>query len=212
MKQLRRCSWAESDDAERRYHDREWGVPEHRDRQLFELLILEGAQAGLSWSTILGKRAGYRRAFAGFNIARLARFTARHASALLKDPGIVRNRLKIRSAINNAKAALAIRREWGSLDRFLWRFVDDRPLQNARTRGRHAPARTRQSDALSAALRDAGFSFVGSTICYAFMQAVGMVNDHAPDCFRFRQVHRLAIKDGRPTSPTSRRARSRPQP
>ncbi len=193
MAEPKRCSWAQSDAAMQRYHDKEWGVPEHRDRRLFEFLVLEGAQAGLSWSTILRKRSAYRQAFAGFNIARLARFTASDARALLKNPGIVRNRLKIQSAIHNAKAALAIQQEWGSLDRFLWRFVEDRPVQNARVRGRPIPARTRQSDALSAALRDAGFSFVGSTICYAFMQAVGMVNDHAKDCFRWRQVRKLAL-------------------
>ncbi len=190
MAQLRRCSWADDDGPMQRYHDREWGVPEHRDRRLFELLLLEGAQAGLSWSTILRKRASYRRAFAGFYISRLADFTARDVRVLLKDPGIVRNRLKIESAIKNARAALAVQREWGSLDRFLWRFVGGRPLQNARRRGRRLPARTRESDAMSAALQDAGFSFVGSTICYAFMQAVGMVNDHVTDCHRWRQLRR----------------------
>jgi DNA-3-methyladenine glycosylase I len=193
MAELQRCSWATQEGAMQRYHDREWGVPEHRDRRLFELLVLEGAQAGLSWSTILAKRTAYRRAFAGFDIARLAKFTARDTRALLKNAGIVRNRLKIASAIGNAKATLAIQREWGSLDRFVWRFVDGRPLHNARGPRGRLPARTRQSDALSQALRDAGFSFVGSTICYAFMQAVGMVNDHATDCFRWRQVRRLAV-------------------
>jgi DNA-3-methyladenine glycosylase I len=194
MVQPQRCSWAGDDSLMQRYHDREWGVPQHRDRRLFELIVLEGAQAGLSWSTILRKRAAYRRAFAGFDFEQLARFKARDVRALLKNPDIVRNRLKIQSAINNAKATLAVRREWGSLDRFLWRFVDDRPLRNARAPGRRAPARTRESDALSAALQSAGFSFVGSTICYAFMQAVGMVNDHARDCFRWREVRRLAAK------------------
>jgi len=194
MAKLRRCSWAEGDALMQRYHDEEWGVPEHRDRRLFEFIVLEGAQAGLSWSTILRKRAAYRRAFCAFQISRVAAFTARDVRALLENPGIVRNRLKIQSAIKNAKAALTIQREWGSLDRFLWRFVDDRPLQHARGHGRRPPARTRESDALSAALLNAGLSFVGSTICYAFMQAVGMVNDHATDCYRWQQVRRLAAK------------------
>jgi DNA-3-methyladenine glycosylase I len=187
-----------------RYHDREWGVPEHRDRRLFELLVLEGAQAGLSWSTVLAKRAAYRKALAGFNITRLAAFSARDARALLENPGIVRNRLKIKSAIGNAKATLAVQRAWGSLDAFVWRFVDGRPRQNDRAPRGRVPARTRQSDALSEALRSAGFSFVGSTICYAFMQAVGMVNDHATDCFRWRQIRRLATEAGSQAQRTPR--------
>jgi len=174
----------------RRYHDREWGVPLHQDRRLLELLILEGAQAGLSWSTILNKRAAYRRAFSNFNISRVARFDTARIRRLLRDPGIVRNRLKIASAVKNAKAALAIKREWGSLDGFLWRFVDGRPIQNNRKIGGGIPARTKESDAMSEALREAGFSFVGSTICYAFMQSAGMVNDHVTSCFRWREVRR----------------------
>ena len=185
----KRCWWAEGDALEQRYHDREWGVPVHDDRLLFEFLILEGAQAGLSWSTILRKRDGYRRAFLNFEIAKVARFDTPRVKRLLRDPNIVRNRLKIRAAITNARAALAIQRDWGSLGRFLWQFVDGKPIQNAR-KARSLPARTRESDAMSVALRKAGFSFVGSTICYAFMQAVGMVNDHVTSCFRWRQLRR----------------------
>ncbi|MDQ6780681.1 MAG: DNA-3-methyladenine glycosylase I [Candidatus Eremiobacteraeota bacterium] len=189
--QRRRCAWAQSGGSEGiRYHDEEWGVPEHRDRQLFELLILEGAQAGLSWWTILRKRAGYRRAFARFAIAKVARFDARRCERLMQDDDIVRNRLKIKSAVGNAKAALKAIRQWGSLDSFLWQFVDGRPIQRSlRNVKRHA--RTPASDAMSNALRAAGFTFVGSTLCYAFMQAAGMVNDHDRTCFRRREVRKL---------------------
>lgn len=191
--QPKRCSWAaNAGPLERNYHDREWGVPVHNDRRLFEFLILEGAQAGLSWSTILRKREAYRRAFAGFDPGRVARFNARSIQRLLADYEIVRNRLKIVSAVRNARAVLALRREWGSLDRFLWQFVKGQPIQNARKGHRVLPSRTPESDAMSAALRAAGFSFVGATICYAFMQAVGMVNDHFVDCFRWKEVRRLA--------------------
>ena len=171
-----------------RYHDREWGVPVHRDRKLLEFLVLEGAQAGLSWSTILNKRAAYRRAFAGFDPLRVANFNAAHVKRLLKNPDIVRNRLKIHSAISNAKATLAIQRDYGSFSRFLWQFVGGRPIQNNWKRSGGLPSRSKQSDAMSEALRRAGFSFVGSTICYAFMQAVGMVNDHVTTCFRWKQL------------------------
>ena len=190
----KRCAWAGQDPARKRYQDREWGVPEHRDRRLFEFLILEGAQAGLSWSAILRKRAGYRRAFAGFVIATVAGFGPADVRRLSKDPSIVKNRLKIQSAILNARAALSVREEWRSLDRFLWRFVGGKPLQNLRKQGRGVPTSTAQSEAMSQALRAAGFTFVGPTICYAFMQAVGMVNDHATDCFRWREVRRLAAR------------------
>jgi DNA-3-methyladenine glycosylase I len=176
------------------YHDREWGVPVHSDRRLFEFLILEGAQAGLSWSTILSKRAAYRRAFAGFDIAKVAQFDAPRISLLLKNPSIVRNRLKIKSAVGNAKAALATAQEWRSFDHFLWQFVGGKPIQNSRKQGRRLPGRSRESDAMSAALQRDGFTFVGSTICYAFMQAVGMVNDHVTSCFRWRLVRGLAAK------------------
>jgi DNA-3-methyladenine glycosylase I len=181
-----RCAWVNL--ANRRYvayHDVEWGVPVHGDRRLFELLTLEGAQAGLSWETILNKRAGYRRAFARFDPARVARFTGRDVRRLLGDPGIVRHEGKIRSTIGNARALLALQRELGSFDRFVWGFVGGTPLRR-KAGARGVPARTPESDALSAALKARGFSFVGSTICYAFMQAAGMVDDHARSCFRAR--------------------------
>ena len=183
----RRCAWAGTDPLYVRYHDEEWGVPVHDDRRLFEMLTLEGAQAGLSWLTILRKREHYRRAFAGFNPARVARYGARDTARLLRDPGIVRNRLKITATIDNARAFLAIQKEHGSFDRYLWRFVDGRPLHNHWRSRREVPARTELSDRLSQDLRKRGFRFVGSTICYAFMQAIGMVQDHTTDCFRYRQ-------------------------
>jgi DNA-3-methyladenine glycosylase I len=170
------------------YHDEEWAVPVHDDRLLFEMLILEGAQAGLSWSTILNKREGYLRAFAGFDPATVAAFDDDRIAALLQDPGIVRNRLKIHGTVKNARAFLAIQREFGSFDAYVWRFVGGKPLDNARRSLSEVPARTAESDALSKDLKKRGFTFVGSTICYAFMQAVGMVNDHTIDCFRHAQV------------------------
>ena len=183
MKQ--RCSWpvGELDIA---YHDKEWGVPVHDDRVLFEFLVLEGAQAGLSWSTILRKRENYRKAFAGFDANKVARFTPARMKLLMKNEGIVRNRLKIESTVSNARAFLAVQKEFGSFDRYLWRFVGGKPLRNSRTRLKGIPARTVESDALSKDLRRRGFRFVGSTICYAFMQAVGMVNDHLVSCYRYR--------------------------
>jgi DNA-3-methyladenine glycosylase I len=185
-----RCAWVGDDPLSVAYHDREWGVPVHDDRVLFEFLVLEGAQAGLSWITILRKRESYRRAFAGFDPARVAAFGARDVRRLLGDAGIVRNRLKIESAVRNAKAFLAVQQELGSFDRFQWQFVGGRPRRNAWTSTKQVPPRTAESDALSKALKQRGFSFVGSTICYAHMQAVGMVNDHTVDCFRYRQVSR----------------------
>jgi len=182
------CAWAGDNPLMRRYHDEEWGVPVHDDRRLFEFLILEGAQAGLSWSTILNKREGYREAFARFDPARVARFDAGRRTSLLNNPAIVRNRLKIESTVSNARAFLEVSEEFGSFDRYVWRFVDGKPIQNA---GSSIPARTAESDALSADLRKRGFRFVGSTIVYAFMQAVGMVNDHATSCYRRREVARL---------------------
>jgi len=182
---MKRCVWAATP-LSIAYHDREWGVPVHDDRVLFEFIVLEGAQAGLSWETILRKREGYRRAFAGFDPAKVARFTAARRRRLLTDEGIVRNRLKIESTVTNAAAFLAIQRECGSFDRWLWDFVGGRPLANRGRRGRRLPARTALSDALSRELKRRGFRFVGTTICYAFMQAVGIVNDHATDCFRYR--------------------------
>ena len=189
-----RCSWAQGSNLiMQRYHDREWGVPVHSDRKLLEFLILEGAQAGLSWSTILAKRAAYRRLFAGFDPVAVARFNTAQTRRLLKNPDIVRNRLKIQSAVGNAKAVLAIQRDFGSLNRFLWRFVGGRPIQNDQKHSGRVPTRSRESDAMSQALRRAGFSFVGTTICYAFMQAVGMVNDHVTTCFRWKQLRRGRI-------------------
>ena len=170
------------------YHDREWGVPVHDDRTLFEFLILEGAQAGLSWATILRKRDRYREVFDGFDPARVARYTDRKRAALLADAGIVRNRLKVESAVTNAQAVLAIQREHGSLAGWLWQFVDGRPLQNDWTRHQQIPARTELSDRMSRELKKRGFRFVGSTICYAFMQAVGLVDDHVRACYRARQA------------------------
>jgi DNA-3-methyladenine glycosylase I len=179
----RRCRWALGTDPDYlRYHDQEWGRPVHDDRRLFEMLILEGAQAGLSWSTILHKRAGYRRAFAGFDPRRVARFDARRRAALLRDAGIVRNRLKIDATVSNARAFLAVQREFGSFDRYLWAFVGRRPLINHR-RGARLPARTALSDRISKDLVRRGFRFVGTTIVYAYLQAVGVVNDHSRECF-----------------------------
>jgi DNA-3-methyladenine glycosylase I len=185
------CAWAAgSDPLMRKYHDKEWGVPVHDDRRLFEFLILEGAQAGLSWSTILNKRENYRKAFAGFDPVRVARFDARRRTSLMKNPGIVRNRLKIEAAVSNARAFLAVAKEHGSFDRYVWGFVNRTPLQNRRAHRREVPTRTPESDALSADLRARGFRFVGTTIIYAFMQAVGMVNDHEVSCYRHRQLAR----------------------
>jgi DNA-3-methyladenine glycosylase I len=180
----KRCAWAGSDPLYRDYHDTEWGVPVHDDRLLFEFLVLEGAQAGLSWITILKKRPAYRLAFAGFYPGAVAAFDETDQARLLADPGIVRNRLKLSSAVKNARAVLTLQDEFGSFDAYLWGFVAGAPLQNTRSRGSEVPATTEISDALSRDLKRRGFTFVGSTICYAFMQAVGMVNDHAPDCFR----------------------------
>jgi DNA-3-methyladenine glycosylase I len=179
-----RCAWCGSDPLYVSYHDREWGVPVHDDRRLFEFLVLEGAQAGLSWITILRKREAYRRAFAGFDPEKVARFDTKRVARLLADVGIVRNRLKIESAVKNARAFLAVRDALGSFDAYQWRFVDGRPVQNRWRKLAEIPARTPVSDAFSKDLKKRGFSFVGSTIIYAHMQAVGMVNDHAVDCFR----------------------------
>lgn len=191
MSSLVRCPWAESE-INHVYHDTEWGVPSHDDRHLFEMLVLEGAQAGLSWSTILKKRAGYRKAFDGFDARRIARFDARRVERLLADPGIVRNRLKIASAIGNARAFLAVREEFGTFDAYVWRFVGGRPRQNRWTEMAQVPARTVESDAMSADLLGRGFKFVGTTICYAFMQATGMVNDHLITCPRHRACAKAA--------------------
>ncbi len=184
-----RCGWTHNaSPLSVEYHDREWGVPVHDDRVLFEFLTLEGAQAGLSWNTILNKREGYRKAFRGFDANKIARFTKRDVERLLRDSGIVRNRAKIEATIVNAKALLAVRREFGSFDAYLWRFAGGKPRKNRFEWWRDLPAMTEQSDAMSKDLKRRGFKFIGSTICYAFMQAVGMVNDHEVGCFRYSEV------------------------
>jgi DNA-3-methyladenine glycosylase I len=184
----KRCQWAGSDPAMVAYHDQEWGVPEHRDQVLFEFLLLEGAQAGLSWTTILRKRENYRQAFDRFDPEKIAAYRAPKVRALLADPGIVRNRLKIAASIQNAQRFLEVREEFGSFDTFVWGFVGGKPVVNRQRRLSEYPASTPISDAMSRELKGRGFKFVGSTICYAFMQAVGMVNDHTTDCFRYREV------------------------
>jgi DNA-3-methyladenine glycosylase I len=187
-----RCPWAGEDPLYVRYHDRDWGVPLHQERRLFEFLVLEGAQAGLSWWTILKKRENYRKAFDGFDPAKVARFGENKIAALLADPGIVRNRLKVSAAVRNARAVLDIQQEFGSFDAYLWRFVDGRPKQNRWQAPAEVPAETGASRALSKDLARRGCAFVGPTICYAFMQAVGMVNDHVVGCFRWEEVARMA--------------------
>jgi DNA-3-methyladenine glycosylase I len=186
----KRCPWAGDDPLYIEYHDDEWGVPSHDDRHLFEMLILEGAQAGLSWITILRKRENYRRAFANWDVDKIVRFGGRDVARLMADAGIVRNRLKISAAIGNAKALLEVQTEFGSLDKYLWQFVDGTPIHNKRRTMRDVPPCTRESDAMSRDLKQRGFRFVGSTICYAFMQAVGMVNDHVVSCFRHAELTR----------------------
>jgi len=186
-----RCTWCGTDPLYVAYHDHEWGVPVHDDRLLFEFLVLEGAQAGLSWLTILRKREAYRQAFDGFDPERVARYSQRRVEKLLANPGIVRNRLKVESAVKNAKAFLAVQGEFGSFDTYMWTFVDGKPKQNAWRSLKDLPPRTADSDRMSKDLVRRGFSFVGSTICYAHMQAVGMVNDHTVDCFRHREVASL---------------------
>ena len=184
---LKRCAWATKEPMIR-YHDQEWGVPLHDDRRLFEMLILEGAQAGLSWDTILNKRESYRRAFDGFDPPAIAKYGEQEITRLLGDPGIVRNRLKVRSAIQNARAYLAVQQEYGSFDAYIWQLVEGRPKVNLRRSMEEIPAKTEISDAMSKDLKKRGFNFVGSTICYAFMQSVGMVNDHMVDCFRYGEI------------------------
>jgi DNA-3-methyladenine glycosylase I len=191
---LKRCAWCGDDPLYVAYHDEEWGVPVHDDRRLFEFLILEGAQAGLSWLTILKKREHYRKAFDGFDCQRVARYGEADVKRLLSDAGIVRNRLKIESAIRNAKGVLQIQEEFGSLDAYIWRYVDGVPLQNVWKSMAELPAKSALSDQMSKDLKKRGFNFVGSTICYAYMQAVGMVNDHTTDCFRHREVKRLSAR------------------
>jgi len=191
-----RCAWCGPDPLYLAYHDQEWGVPVYDDRLLFEFLVLEGAQAGLSWLTILKKRDNYRKAFDNFDCQRVARYTQGDIDRLLADPGIVRNRLKVGSAIKNAQGVLAIQAEYGSLSAYLWRYVDGSPIQNAWACMADLPTSTELSDMMSKDLKKRGFNFVGSTICYAFMQAVGMVNDHTTDCFRYREILNLCKEYG----------------
>jgi DNA-3-methyladenine glycosylase I len=207
MTEKKRCTWASGlDDPEYiRYHDEEWGRPSHDDRHLFEMLILEGAQAGLSWSTILHKRANYRKAFSSFDPKKVARFDAKRRAVLMNDAGIVRNRLKIDSTVTNAQAFLQVQKEFGSFDRYLWAFVDGKPVVDIRPRGERLPASTDLSDKISKDLKKRGFRFVGTTIIYAFLQAVGVVNDHSRECF-------LAPKARKAPSAVTTRNRSRSQP
>lgn len=188
MKEKIRCPWGNSDPLYKKYHDEEWGVPVHDDRKLFEMLILEGAQAGLSWITILRKREAYRKAFDNFDVKKVARYDKQKVKQLLTDKGIVRNKLKISAAIRNAQAFLAIQKEFGGFDAYIWKFVGGKTKQNSRVAMNDVPATTPESDAMSKELKQRGFTFVGSTICYSFMQAVGMVNDHLVECFRWKEL------------------------
>jgi DNA-3-methyladenine glycosylase I len=194
MKSKARCGWVGNDPVMIAYHDEEWGVPVHDDRLLFEFLVLEGAQAGLSWSTILKKRESYRAAFDNFDPNNVAGYGENRIGQLMRNPGIVRNRLKIRSAVTNARAVLAIQREFGSFDSYIWRFVGGRTIQNRRQRLSDIPSKTPEAEAMSKDLKKRGFTFVGPTICYAFMQAVGMVNDHTTDCFRYQELEGSRVK------------------
>lgn len=187
MKPIQRCAWATSE-LMIPYHDQEWGVPQHDDKVLFEFLVLEGAQAGLSWSTILAKRDAYRKAFSGFDPQKVAKYKPEKLAQLLSNPGIVRNRLKIEAAVRNARAFLLVQKEFGSFDRYIWQFVGGAPVTNHWRSGSGLPAQTPESIRMSKDLLKRGFSFVGPTVCYAFMQAVGMVNDHVVDCFRFAEI------------------------
>jgi DNA-3-methyladenine glycosylase I len=191
---VKRCAWAGEDELYRHYHDTEWGVPLYDDQRLFEFLILEGAQAGLSWITILRKRENYRAAFDGFDAERIASYDDKRIAALLNDPGIVRNRLKVNAAVINAREYLKVQDELGSFAGFLWKFVEGRPRQNAWRSPGEVPSSTGESDAMSRELKKRGFKFVGTTICYALMQATGMVNDHMADCFRHEEIRRLGVK------------------
>jgi DNA-3-methyladenine glycosylase I len=186
-KALQRCAWALGSELEQNYHDNEWGVPLHDDRKLFEFITLEGAQAGLSWATILRKRENYRKLFADFDVEKIARYNTSKIDTLLNNPGIIRNRLKVESTISNARAFINIQHEFGSFDAYIWQFTDGKPVVNRWKTVQHIPASTEISDTMAKQLKKRGFRFVGSTICYAFMQATGMVNDHTVDCFRYHQ-------------------------
>jgi DNA-3-methyladenine glycosylase I len=191
---MKRCEWAGRSELEQSYHDHEWGVAVHDDRSLFEFLVLEGAQAGLSWSTILKKRKGYRKAFDHFDAMSVSRYSENNVSMLLANPGIIRNKLKINAAITNANAFLKVQKEFGSFDHYIWQFVNGKPLLNAWKSIVEIPSSTPVSDAMSRDLKKRGFKFVGTTICYAFMQAVGMVNDHVVDCFRYKEIRNMTEK------------------
>ncbi|MCX7100366.1 MAG: DNA-3-methyladenine glycosylase I [Methylobacter sp.] len=185
---VKKCTWALSSPSEEHYHDHEWGVPIHHDRLLFELLILEGAQAGLSWSTVLNKRSCYRQVFDNFDVDLVARYDEQKINKLLANPGIIRNKLKVNSAVINAQAFSKVQQEFGSFDNYIWQFVNGKPLQNAWDKAANIPAQTQTSELMSKDLKKRGFKFVGSTICYAYMQATGMVNDHVIDCFRHSEI------------------------
>jgi DNA-3-methyladenine glycosylase I len=189
---MKRCEWANKNELEISYHDNEWGVPIHDDRSLFEFLVLEGAQAGLSWSTILRKREGYRKAFDHFDARKISRYSQAVVSRLLANPEIIRNKLKVNAVVTNARAFLRVQEEFGSLDRYIWQFVNGRPIQNSWKKLSEIPSSSPESEAMSKDLRKRGFKFVGTTICYAFMQAVGMVNDHVVGCFRYNELKRGA--------------------
>lgn len=188
MDEVRRCNWSVSDPIYIKYHDKEWGVPVHNDRKLFEMIVLDGAQAGLSWLTILKKRENYRKAFDNFDPKKVAKYDKRKISQLLKNEGIIRNKLKVESAVTNAKAFLKVKKEFGTFDKYIWKFVDGKTKVNSWKTLKHIPATSKESDAMSKDLKVRGFKFVGSTICYAFMQAAGMVNDHTVDCFRYKEL------------------------
>ena len=185
------CTWAQSTKSMIDYHDKDWGVPVHDDRLLFEMLILEGAQAGLSWSTILNRRKTYKKAFDNFNVKKISKYNAKDVKRLLNDPGIIRNKLKVASTILNAKLFIEIQKEFGSFNKYIWKFVKNKPINNKFKSLKEIPATTKESDEMSKDLKEKVFKFVGSTICYAFMQGVGMVNDHQIDCFRYKQISKL---------------------
>lgn len=185
---IKRCAWCGDDPLYVRYHDTEWGVPVHNDRKLFEFILLEGAQAGLSWITVLRKRQTYRQAFDGFDFNKIANYNEKKINSLLENPGIIRNKLKVRSAVTNANAFIEVRKEFGTFNKYIWAFVGGKPLQNRHQGLKDVPAKTEISDAISKDMKKRGFSFVGSTIIYAHMQATGMVNDHVADCFRYKAV------------------------
>ncbi|MFK8039512.1 MAG: DNA-3-methyladenine glycosylase I [Crocinitomicaceae bacterium] len=190
-----RCEWSTKTNHEQEYHDTEWGVPVHDDRLLFETIILEGAQAGLSWSTVLAKRDGYKAAFDNFDVVKVSQYTEAKAILLKEDSGIIRNRLKISATIGNAKAFIAIQKEFGSFDKYIWSFVNHKPILNKYQSVEDVPVSTKESDAMSKDLKKRGFKFVGTTICYAYMQAIGMVNDHTVDCFRHQDIEKLTINN-----------------